>query len=50
MCKCENCGKEGKFFSNKESWYYIDGHTLCNKCLTTVLKREKTKKQRNIKI
>ena len=42
MCKCENCGKEGEFFSDNENWYYLPGpvgHTLCDKCLPTALEK-----------
>lgn len=46
MCKCEKCGKEGSFFSNKECWYYFPGpvgHTICDKCLSIVLEKNSSK-------
>ena len=35
MCKCEKCGKEGKFFDEKEKWFFIPGvlgHIICYEC------------------
>lgn len=43
MCKCEICGKEGKFFNSKENFYCIPGgimHFLCEKCYFNLMKNK----------